>query len=421
MTATQTMTGYGLAARWLHWLVAGLIVLQYVLAELADEAGEGGELLRQLALLANHKSVGMTILALALVRLGWRFGHAPPLLPEHTAPWQALTAKGAHWLLYGLLLALPLSGWLMSSASAYSVSWFSLFTFPDLVAADEGLKETLVVVHEFLAKALFIVALAHIGAALYHHVRLKDDVLRGMANTAAIGVSVLVVAVGIGWLGTLSSAPEEALAAAPEAEDAAVVREGGAGSDAAPATPAAAETPRAARSDADADAAVRASTLPLWNIDPDASEIVFVGEQAGAAFEGRFSEWSAEIRFDAENLAESSADVTITLASVFTDDSERDSQLLGDEWFGDGNAIFRASEFSVLEDGSFAATNATLDFGGEAYPVEFNFALAETERGLRLEGSARLDRLAINVGTGEWRDTTWVGQYVDVRVTVVAD
>ncbi|MEM8768937.1 MAG: cytochrome b/b6 domain-containing protein, partial [Pseudomonadota bacterium] len=364
MTATQMMTGYGLAARWLHWLVAGLIVLQYVLAELADEAGEGGALLQQLALLANHKSVGMTILGLAVVRLGWRFGHAPPPLPAQTAPWQSFTAKGAHWLLYGLLLALPISGWLMSSASAYSVSWFNLFSFPDLVGADEGLKETLVLVHEFLAKTLFIVALAHIGAALYHHVWLKDDVLRGMANMAAIGVSVLLVAVGIGWLGSVSSAPAEVAESATAEDAGARLSE--------TSSAAKAEGPPDAAAIPGAEAATATSTLPLWNINPDASEIVFIAEQAGAEFEGRFNNWSAEIYFDPENLEESSAVVAITLASVFTDDSDRDSQLLGDEWFGDRDATFRASDFVAEEDGAFAATDATLDFGGDAYPIEFS-------------------------------------------------
>ena len=419
MANAQTMTGYGLAARWLHWLVAGLIVLQYVLAEIADEAGEAGELLRQLALLANHKSVGMTVLGLALVRLGWRAGHRAPALPENTPPWQELAARGAHWLLYGVLLALPVSGWLMSSASAYSVSWFNLFTFPDLVAPDEGLKDTLVLVHEFLAEALFIVALVHIGAALYHHFRLKDDVLRGMGNMTAIAVSVLVVAVGIGWLGTVSTAAPAGVAeaAAPGAD----VADPDEPPDAASAG---FETASEAMQGVGAEVTAAASTLPLWNIDPDASEILFIGEQAGAAFTGRFNDWTAEIRFEPEKLAESSALVTITLASVFTDDSDRDSQLLGDEWFGDRNATFRAGEFTALEDGTFAATDATLDFGVEAYPIEFTFSLAPlaaSDAGLRLDGTARLDRLAINVGTGEWRDTTWVGQFVDVQVTVVAD
>ena len=191
------VNGYSQIARWLHWLVVGLIVLQYVLAEIADEAGERGALLQQLAVLANHKSVGMTVLGLALIRLGWRLRHPAPPLPSSTATWQATAATAAHWLLYGLLIALPITGWLMSSASAYSVSWFNLFAFPDLVGADPELKSTLESVHEFLADTLLVLAIVHIGAALAHHFHLKDDVLRGMMNTPAILVAVALAGFGI--------------------------------------------------------------------------------------------------------------------------------------------------------------------------------------------------------------------------------
>jgi cytochrome b561 len=89
-------------------------------------------------------------------------------------------AKVTHWLFYGLLFALPLTGWLMSSAANFPVSWFGLFTFPDLVAPSETLKTRLETVHEMLARALWITAALHVAAALKHHVLDRDDVLKRM-------------------------------------------------------------------------------------------------------------------------------------------------------------------------------------------------------------------------------------------------
>jgi cytochrome b561 len=132
MTATPAAR-YSALARYLHWAVAGLIVLQFVLAQWAEHAQETGRDLHALALLANHKSVGMTVLMLGVARLLWRWRRPPPPLPDAMGRWQVRAAHAGHGLLYGLLFALPITGWLTSSASAYSVSWFNLFTFPDLV------------------------------------------------------------------------------------------------------------------------------------------------------------------------------------------------------------------------------------------------------------------------------------------------
>ena len=187
-------TRYTSTARWLHWLVAGMIVVQYILAELAEQAGDQNSTLQQLALLAQHKSVGITILGIAVIRLLWRWRHPTPELPEEMAHWQGQAAKVAHWLLYLLLLLVPMTGWLMSSASAYSVSWFNLIALPDLVGADEVLKAQLMNWHEILAKVLFAVAVIHILAAIKHAILDRDQVLNRMLSWPAIGAAVALAA-----------------------------------------------------------------------------------------------------------------------------------------------------------------------------------------------------------------------------------
>ncbi len=171
---------YGGIAVALHWTIAALIVTQFVLANMAEQAQEAGSLMGQIAWLARHKSVGITILGLALVRLFWRLGNAPPALPAGMAVWQKGASVVTHWLMYGFLFALPLSGWAMSSAANFSVSWFDLVRLPDFVGPSDDLKEQLVVVHEVLAKALFVTTVLHVAAALKHHFMDRDGVLLRM-------------------------------------------------------------------------------------------------------------------------------------------------------------------------------------------------------------------------------------------------
>jgi len=163
MQVRNTTARWGSVAQFLHWLIVALIITQLVLALIASELHG----MAKLATLARHKSVGITILMLAVVRLLWRLGNPTPPLP--------LTLK-----LYVLIFAMPLSGWIMSSARGFPVSWFSLFQLPDLVAKNRPLYEAMLTTHGVLACALVAIATLHALAALKHHFVLKDTVLRRM-------------------------------------------------------------------------------------------------------------------------------------------------------------------------------------------------------------------------------------------------
>jgi cytochrome b561 len=168
---------YGLIAQLLHWTIVALIILQFVLAERAEDAGS---LLQKAKILTTHKSVGMTIFMLAAIRLLWRLANPTPAALPSEKNWQRRLANIVHWALYALILITPLAGWLMSSAKNYSVSWFGLFTFPNLVAPDETRFDQLKELHEVLAFSILNLALLHIAAALKHHFYDKDNVLRRM-------------------------------------------------------------------------------------------------------------------------------------------------------------------------------------------------------------------------------------------------
>jgi cytochrome b561 len=185
MALRNTTRRWGAVAQLLHWLIVALIIVQVTLAALADDLPPG---VKKLALLARHKSVGITILVLAILRLLWRWTNPTPALPLTLKPYEQLLARATHALLYALLFALPLSGWLMSSARGFPVSWFGFFQLPDLVPKSKPLYEALLTTHATLAIVLGAVVALHVAAALKHHYRLRDDVLRRMLpNTPTRG------------------------------------------------------------------------------------------------------------------------------------------------------------------------------------------------------------------------------------------
>ena len=174
MTA-RAMVKYNGVARALHWLIALGIFTALALGLNSDGWKEAPWMP------GLHKSLGLSVLALSLLRLGWRLTHKPPPLPAYTPAWQAMSAKGLHWLFYAMMIGVPLSGWIMSSAGPYPLNWFGLFDVPKFaVGKDSPLADAAHEGHEVMG-FLFIPLLAlHIVAALYHHYRLKDEVLRRM-------------------------------------------------------------------------------------------------------------------------------------------------------------------------------------------------------------------------------------------------
>ena len=173
----NTVDSWGAAARGLHWLTAALILAQFVIGTIAEEMKLTPA---KLDLFIWHKSIGVTILLLAVVRLAWRLASPPPELPDATPEWERKLAGLAHWVLYGLIFAVPLSGWWVSDASRVPFQAFFLVPMPDFIAADRALQEAAAEVHEVMTMALLFVVIVHVGAALRHHFLLRDDVLRRM-------------------------------------------------------------------------------------------------------------------------------------------------------------------------------------------------------------------------------------------------
>jgi cytochrome b561 len=168
---------WGAVARTFHWGVALLLLVQIPLAWYMVEQPLGPAKLGNYAL---HKSVGMVIFTVTALRLAWRTLHPAPPLPPGTPGWQRGAARLTQGLLYFFMFAMPLTGWLNSSAANFPVSVFGLFTLPNLVDPDPVRQVGFENSHRVQSYALFAVLTAHLAGALYHHYVKRDGVLTGM-------------------------------------------------------------------------------------------------------------------------------------------------------------------------------------------------------------------------------------------------
>lgn len=181
MTVSRQYTG---TAKTLHWVIAililGLLGLGFYMQGLPLSPSK-------LKLYSWHKWAGVTTFLLVVLRLAWRAGNPPPALPAHMPRLHQLAAHAGHFALYVLMLAIPLSGWLMSSAKGFQTVWFGVLPIPDLLGRDKALGDLLLTTHLGLNLALIAVLLGHVGAALKHHFIDRDDILTRMLPQTANG------------------------------------------------------------------------------------------------------------------------------------------------------------------------------------------------------------------------------------------
>lgn len=169
---------YTATAKWLHWMIAFAIFFLFgtvLLMHMDLPSSYLG------TLYTSHKTAGILVLALTLIRIGWRYTHKPPRLPKDIMPkWQVRAAHGAHFLLYALSLLTPIAGWLLSSASPYSIKFFGLWTVPKIPVESSSYifyKE----MHEAFGIMIAIILVVHIGGAIMHHFVDRDNILLRMS------------------------------------------------------------------------------------------------------------------------------------------------------------------------------------------------------------------------------------------------
>lgn len=184
---TAARSSYSRAAITLHWLIALLLIGNFLggvfMGDLLAPSATPEQKQLGFKIIQFHKSMGLTILVLSLLRLATRLVSSPPPLPAHMTSTERLLAKATHWAFYAVMILVPLTGWVMVSASplGFPTLWFGLFEWPHLpIETSKATSDAASEAHEIIAFAGAGLLLLHVAAALKHHYMDRDDVLARM-------------------------------------------------------------------------------------------------------------------------------------------------------------------------------------------------------------------------------------------------
>ncbi|MBN9089263.1 MAG: YceI family protein [Reyranella sp.] len=349
--------GYAGVAKLLHWLTAllvlGLIGVGLWMVDLPIG-------LPKLYAFAWHKWIGLTVLVLTVLRLAWRAYSPPPPLPPTVTAWERAVAPWSHGLLLVLLVALPISGWLMSSAGGVKVIWFGYLELPDLLERDTGLFERLVTWHHWLAWTLMAVLALHLLAVLRHDVLRRDGIFRRMWPLA------LLLAIVV------------------------------------------ANRPVLAQSG--------------WTIDHVRSRIAFSVEQVGKVASGRIGTWTGTIVFDPNDLAAARFDIRMDMRTASTGAKDVDDMMRSASFLDTANqpeAHFVSTAVASRGGDTYEA-RGKLTIRGVARDVVLPFTLRLQGNQATARGTLPIKRLDYGVGRNEWASTNYVADVVNIEVAVVA-
>lgn len=396
----------------IHWITA-LLVLGLLSVGFFMGGMEFSPLKLNIYML--HKSFGITVLLLVIVRIGWRlFVKNPKPLDTH-AKWEKVLSKLTHFLLYYGLIAMPMSGWAMSNAGEYPVNFFGLFELPTITPKDEQTYRFLKTVHETGAFALIAAIGLHFLGAAKHHIIDKDETLRRMGGNLAFlivgGVLLLIPTVYAGnhllheFTGEKHEHEhehaEEQLAPSKDAVD-----------------------DQSSSIETEENSVAETQS---WAIDAEKSEIKFQFTQYGKAVNGSFGEFSGDIIFDPENLENAYAKIIIGIPSIETGSADRDAQAKSGEWFAAEEypqAIFETESFSESGTGQYVA-KGNLTIRGNKMPVELPFSLEinNNDDGIQtaeMSAEITLNRLDFGIGQGQWKTEEAIENAVKIDISVTA-
>ncbi len=177
MALGNTNSSFGSLSKFFHWLMFALIAFNFSSGWTMADMPKGD--FKNLTYLL-HKSTGVTVLTLVLARLIWRWMNVQPDLPPTLSPAERMGARTSHWLLYALMFAVPISGYVLISAGGFGFDWYGLFRVPELIGKNEEISDLASAAHYWLTWAFIAMIALHFAAALRHHFQLKDDTLRRM-------------------------------------------------------------------------------------------------------------------------------------------------------------------------------------------------------------------------------------------------
>ncbi|MFT5894876.1 MAG: cytochrome b561/polyisoprenoid-binding protein YceI [bacterium] len=372
----STPLRYGDTAIIFHWLIAFLIIGLLAIGKFMTGLEENDPV--RFALTQWHKSFGIAVLLLSVLRLLWRFTHKPPPEPASLPTWQKHVSGLVHLALYALMLALPITGWIMVSASPLNldtvlfgvIPWPHIPPFPDL-PNKESIAAAFHDYHEFAGTALIVLLLAHIGAALKHHLFDKDTILlRMLPNWAsaafksriATALTLLMAAAGtLFWINA---------------------SQGGA---------------------------------PI--LAAGESEVSFIADVTGEATAGIFTSSTVVATLDETNPANSTISATVITASITSENYQVAGSLPDADWFDVENhpeAIFQSSSVEAGVNGELLVTG-DLTIKGLTQSVTFTMILSTEDERRIARGSFPIDRREFSMGLESQATADYVGFEVQIK------
>lgn len=178
MLVKNTNKKYGVVSVIFHWGSAIYILLMLILGWVMTNMPAVGFDTTKIKLILLHKAFGILFLLIVSLRMLWRLGNKQPAFSKKTPSWQKIIAIANLILLYFFMFALPVSGWVLSSAYGLPISFFGLFTLPPVIAQNQFLGQRLITMHYWLGVMMVGFIFFHVLAALYHHFYLKDGALK---------------------------------------------------------------------------------------------------------------------------------------------------------------------------------------------------------------------------------------------------
>lgn len=405
-------------SRILHWTMALCLFYMVFLGWSLEEHDT-----MRLARFNMHKSLGILILFLTFLRIGLRFAYKAP--EEAPGPkWQGLAAKAVVILFYALMIGLPISGWLMVSTSARPIPFFGLFEVPHLPIAQTKANHELFELGHGLQAKLLIYALIplHILAALKHHFVDKDltmsHMIPGLTPTkGAIRwvAPIMVIVVALAAATFLLKGKAEPEKSAPPVEAQAMSL----------ASKETLSSVAVSGSDVNSEASSSSTAGQKvfdWKINRPQTHVTFNTTYLGEAIKGSLVISDAKIRFDPEFLDKSSVRIGFDLGATKSGDADRDSALLGDDFFDIGHtpsATYVANKFEKTGASSYIA-KGTLTLRGKTLPLNLPFKLTISGNTASMTATTLIDRQAYGVGRGEFAATSAIPAMINVDINLKA-
>ncbi|MGH1486483.1 MAG: YceI family protein [Cellvibrionaceae bacterium] len=400
MKLNNSSQSWGFVSQSFHWLIALLIFVALVLGYLAHEMDTSPA---KIKLFILHKSIGITILALVILRFAWKMMSRQPSAATHISDTNEKLANLGQLALYGFMFAIPFTGWVVNTAANIPFKWMNLFAVPNLPLIQPTWEYSASLAHWYLSLLLVAALVGHIGMAVLHHIKHGSNVLLRMLPSIKpftfflIFIVLFVAAVGTSLQSITSSATVAKTSAITPSDN-------------------------QLKSNDLAQLLKKnsAHTDQQWLVMPEESKLAFVGAYDGVPFDGVFKRFKADMYFDVAAPEKGHFNVEIDTGSITTYSDDWDGSLPDEDWFFISTypkATYQANVFSKIDNGYRA--HGVLSLKGISKPVALDFVWSEDNSGIaQFTGAAIVNRTHFNIGAGEWAADDTIAFNVDINVNL---